>query len=81
RGRARRARPRTQARRRRAVRIRADVFTKKANADYLKSKGYCKGDGCFIYGYWGYVPVKDSDYKTVRDVCATTGDPQCKAGS
>ncbi|MEU9963521.1 phosphate/phosphite/phosphonate ABC transporter substrate-binding protein [Streptomyces malaysiensis] len=58
-----------------------DVFTKKANADYLKSKGYCEGDGCFIYGYWGYVPAKDSDYKTVRDVCATTGDPQCKAGS
>lgn len=59
----------------------ADVFTKKANADYLKSKGYCKGDGCFIYGYWGYIPAKDSDYKTVRDVCASTGARQCKAGS
>lgn len=59
----------------------ADVFTKKANADYLKSKGYCDGDDCFIYGYWGFAPVKDSDYKSVREVCATTGDTQCKAGS
>ncbi|MGW3954245.1 phosphate/phosphite/phosphonate ABC transporter substrate-binding protein [Streptomyces sp. NPDC004752] len=58
-----------------------DVFTKKANADYLKSKGYCNGDDCRIYGYWGYAPVKDSDYKSVRDVCTTTGDTQCKAGS
>ncbi|MER6525852.1 phosphate/phosphite/phosphonate ABC transporter substrate-binding protein [Streptomyces sp. NPDC001508] len=59
----------------------ADVFTKKANADYLKSKGYCDGDDCRIFGYWGYAPVKDSDYKSVRDVCATTGDAQCTAGS
>lgn len=49
--------------------------------DYLRSKGYCNGDGCFIYGYWGYVPANDSDYKTVRDVCAATGARQCKTGS
>ncbi|MEU4657531.1 phosphate/phosphite/phosphonate ABC transporter substrate-binding protein [Streptomyces sp. NPDC023723] len=58
-----------------------DAFGTKANADYLKSKGYCDSDDCLIEGNWGYVPVKDADYDSVRDVCAATKDEQCQAGS
>ncbi|MEU6657616.1 phosphate/phosphite/phosphonate ABC transporter substrate-binding protein [Streptomyces sp. NPDC046821] len=58
-----------------------DTFVNKANADYMKSKGYCTGDGCMVEGSWGYVKVNDSDYDTVRAVCDATKDAQCKGGS
>ncbi|GGJ62395.1 phosphate/phosphite/phosphonate ABC transporter substrate-binding protein [Streptomyces brasiliensis] len=59
-----------------------DVFLNEANADYLRSKGLCKKDeDCLIEGNWGYVKVQDSDYKSVRDVCAATRDKQCESGS
>ncbi|MER8069917.1 phosphate/phosphite/phosphonate ABC transporter substrate-binding protein [Streptomyces sp. NPDC094034] len=58
-----------------------DTFLDKANADYMKSKGYCTGDACMVGGNWGFAIAKDSDYDSVRDVCDVTKDSQCKAGS
>ncbi|MFJ5837039.1 phosphate/phosphite/phosphonate ABC transporter substrate-binding protein [Streptomyces shenzhenensis] len=59
-----------------------DTFAKKANADYLRSKGYCSGgDDCLVEANWGYVPVSDADYASVREVCAATKNEQCEAGS
>ncbi|WP_372350842.1 phosphate/phosphite/phosphonate ABC transporter substrate-binding protein [Streptomyces sp. KL116D] len=58
-----------------------DTFLTKANADYMKSKGYCSGDGCMIDGNWGFTKVADADYDSVRAVCDATKDAQCKAGS
>ncbi|MBB5935478.1 phosphate/phosphite/phosphonate ABC transporter substrate-binding protein [Streptomyces zagrosensis] len=60
----------------------ANVFETKANADYLRSKGYCSGgEDCLTEANWGYVKVDDADYNSVRDVCAATKNEQCKAGS
>lgn len=59
----------------------ADVFTTQANADHLAEQGYCSGDDCLIEDNWGYVPVTDADYDSVRDVCAATRNEQCEAGS
>ncbi|MBE9376540.1 phosphate/phosphite/phosphonate ABC transporter substrate-binding protein [Saccharopolyspora sp. HNM0983] len=51
----------------------------KANADYLRENGFCAGD-CRTGGYWGFVPVDDHTFDSVRDVCATTRDEQCTTG-
>ncbi|MDT0446597.1 phosphate/phosphite/phosphonate ABC transporter substrate-binding protein [Streptomyces johnsoniae] len=59
-----------------------DALQNKTNADHLEAQGYCAGgEDCLIEGNWGYVPVSDADYASVRDVCATTRNEQCEAGS
>lgn len=50
-----------------------------ANADYLRQHGYCEGE-CQISGYWGFTPVDDATFDSVRDVCAVTRDKQCTGG-
>lgn len=55
------------------------AFQGKANAEYLEEKGYCEGEGCKVDGYWGFVPVKDADFKSVRNVCRLVGEKQCVA--
>ncbi|WP_031465410.1 phosphate/phosphite/phosphonate ABC transporter substrate-binding protein [Sciscionella sediminilitoris] len=56
------------------------AFAGKANADYLRTKGFCSGN-CDIQGYWGYAPVTDKDFDSVRKVCAITKDVQCRQAS
>ncbi|MFB8141233.1 phosphate/phosphite/phosphonate ABC transporter substrate-binding protein [Streptomyces parvus] len=55
-----------------------DAFVEKANEDYLRAHGFCTGDACRIGENWGYVPVADADFDSVRDVCGVTRDKQCK---
>jgi phosphonate transport system substrate-binding protein len=50
-----------------------NTFDTKANADYMTANGFCdKASECLNGGSWGYVKVSDAEYKSVRDVCATT---------
>ena len=50
-----------------------DAFQQKANTDYMKAHGFCKGDGdCLPDGGWGYVKV-DAAYDSVREVCDDPG--------
>ncbi len=59
-----------------------EALTTKANAGHLAAEGYCSGgDDCLIEGNWGYVPVSDADYASVRDVCAATRNEQCEEGA
>jgi phosphonate transport system substrate-binding protein len=55
----------------------ADAFTHKANEDYLSAHGFCTGDACRIGEKWGYVPIDDADFDSVREVCEVTGGEQC----
>jgi phosphonate transport system substrate-binding protein len=56
----------------------ADAFQNMANVDYLTANGFCKttcpiGDG----GGWGYAPVDDAFYNTIRQVCDVTKNKSC----
>jgi phosphonate transport system substrate-binding protein len=59
-----------------------DAFQTKANVDYLQANGFCPpgakgactiGDG----GGWGFAPVDDSFYNTIRQVCDVTKNKSC----
>lgn len=51
----------------------------KANSAYLRENGYCSG-ACEIgdTGGFGFAAVDDAFYRGVREVCAITGDQQCR---
>ncbi|MEV0237987.1 phosphate/phosphite/phosphonate ABC transporter substrate-binding protein [Nonomuraea sp. NPDC050786] len=53
--------------------------TNRINAEYLESKGYCKGDACLISasGDFGYVPIAPSYYQVIWDACKATRIEAC----
>ncbi|OLT45504.1 phosphate starvation-inducible protein PhoH [Saccharomonospora sp. CUA-673] len=55
------------------------LMTEKANADYLRSQGYCEGE-CLLTGEdaWGVKPATDADYDGVREVCDLTEAEACR---
>lgn len=55
-----------------------NAFQTKANVDYLRAHGFCKGV-CTIgdQSNWGFAKVDDSFYNGVRKVCDITKDKQC----
>ncbi|MFC4005354.1 phosphate/phosphite/phosphonate ABC transporter substrate-binding protein [Prauserella oleivorans] len=55
------------------------LMTEKANADYLRSQGFCEGD-CLLTDEdaWGVKPATDADYDGVREVCRLTQAEACR---
>lgn len=55
------------------------ALREKANSDYLRSHGFCDGK-CRIgdINGWGFTEVDDSYYDSIRRVCDTTGNEQCR---
>jgi len=57
-----------------------DAFEQKANVDYLTANGFCPStDECQVgeEDGWGYVPVDDTLYDGVRQVCDVTKAESC----
>jgi phosphonate transport system substrate-binding protein len=48
----------------------------KANADYLKSNGYCSG-ACKVGEGWGYASADNAFYDSIRQVCEATKNTSC----
>ncbi|GAB3562390.1 phosphate/phosphite/phosphonate ABC transporter substrate-binding protein [Amycolatopsis endophytica] len=59
------------------------VFRDQANTDYLRANNLCTSEKCPIddAGDWGYAPVDDAFYDTVRHVCEVTKAKQCTDAS
>jgi len=59
------------------------VFREQANTDYLKAGNMCTSAECPIddAGDWGYAPVDDAFYDSVRHVCEVTKAKQCTEAS
>jgi phosphonate transport system substrate-binding protein len=54
------------------------ALQEKANADYLRANGFCQVQCAIAEGdEYGYVPVDDSSYNSVREICKVTGDKSC----
>ncbi len=54
------------------------ALQQKANADYLRSKGFCEGQCAITDGYaYGFGPVTDANYDSVRAVCEAVGEKSC----
>ncbi len=51
----------------------------RANTDAFRAAGLCPSRGpCGVSGVYGYAPVSDSFYDTVRRACQATGIPACR---
>lgn len=58
------------------------ALTEKANVDYLVQEGLCDdAESCVLpeESTWGFVPVEDSEYDGVREVCEVTKAEACNA--